>query len=167
MNTLFVTLLMTSAVGAMTAAATSVRSASRIWLRHWAERQVAGATDQAAVTLDRPHAYLLAAGTGIAALVFALGALLALRESGLDVIRHLLIAAVALLLLGQVVPRAIARRWAATLLPALTPVLRALHLLLGPILGFAARLVRRMQPAPASSGVPDAADPLEDLLRDA
>lgn len=167
MSSFVVTLLMTIAVGVMTAAATGVRSVSRIWLRHWAERQVAAATEQAAVPLERPHDYLLAAGTGIAAVVFALGSLLAYRESGFDVLRHLLVAAIALLLLGQVIPRAVARRWAGSLLPALTPLLRALHLLLGPILAFAARLVRRLRPVPAAAAPPDAGDPLEDLLREA
>jgi putative hemolysin len=167
MSTLLVTLLMSLAVGTLTAAATAVRSANRMWLRHWAERQIAGEAELVAVPLDRPRDYLLAAGTGIAAIVFALGAILAFRESGLDVIRHLVTAAVALLLFGQVVPRAIARHRAGALLSGLAPLLRALHLLLGPILAFAARLVRRVAPGPSSTGDTDTGDPLVDLLRDA
>jgi len=166
-SSLLLTLLLTLAIGTITAAATSVRSVSRIWLRHWAERQAAGATEQAPVPLERPRDYLLAAGTGIAALVFALGAVLALRETGLDVLRQLLAAAVALLLLGQVIPRSIARRWAGALLPVLGPLLRGVHLLFGPILAFATRVVRRVAPVPIHASAADASDPLEDLLREA
>ena len=167
MSTTALTLLFAGLVGCMTAAATSVRSVSWIWLRHWAERQMAGDTDQAAPALGRPHRLLLAAGTGIAAVVFALGALLAFREERADVVRELAIAAVLLLFVGQLVPRAIARRWAAALIPLFMPLLRALDALFGPILAFAARAVRPLIRPERELPAPGPADPLEDLLREA
>jgi putative hemolysin len=169
MSTFAVTLLFTLAVAAMTAAATAVRSVSRIWLRHWAERQLAGGTGaaQAAPTLGRPHDLLLAAGTGIAATVFALGAFIGLREDRSALLRHLGVAVFLLLAMGQLAPRAVARRWATAIVPMLTPVLRALHALFGPILGFAARMARPWVSAAPGEAPPEPTDPLEDLLRDA
>lgn len=167
MSTLALTAMFAIAVAAMTAAATSVRSVSRIWLRHWAERQIAGDTDQAVSALGRPHRYLLAAGTGIAAAVFALGAVVAYREDRSDLIRHLLVAAGMLLVVGQVVPRAIAQRWVARLVPVLMPLLQGLDLLFGPILGFAARVVRPLLTNGRVVGSAQPTDPLEDLLREA
>lgn len=167
MNSIALVLLLTLVVAAMTAAATAVRSVSRIWLRHWAERQIAGETDQAAPALGRPHQYLLAAGTGIAAVVFAMGAMLAFREDSARLVQLLVIAALFLLVGGQVLPRAIARRWATVCVPALMPMLKLLNILFGPILGFAARVVRPLIVRGGESPAPDPTDPLEDLLREA
>ena len=167
MGTSTVSLLFGLAVGLMTAAATSVRTVSWIWLRHWAERQIAGDTDQAAPALGRPHRYLLAAGTGIAAAVFSLGATLAFREDDWALVEALAAATLFLLVLGQLVPRAIARRSATTLIPALMPLLRVLDVLFGPILAFAARAVRPLVVGAVQARVPEPTDPLEDLLREA
>ncbi len=167
MNSIALVFVLTLMVAAMTAAATAVRSVSRIWLRHWAERQIAGETDQAAPALGRPHQYLLAAGTGIAAVVFAMGAMLAFREDSARLVQFVVIAALSLLVGGQVIPRAIARRWATTCVPALMPMLKLLNVLFGPILGFGARLVRPLIVRGAASPAPDPTDPLEDLLREA
>ena len=81
MRTLTLIVLLSLVVAWLTAAATAVRSVSRIWLRHWVERQLNGGA-VAELYLDRPQRLLLAAGTGIASMVFALGALLGLREEG-------------------------------------------------------------------------------------
>jgi putative hemolysin len=167
MGTSTVSILFALSVGLMTAAATSVRTVSWIWLRHWAERQIAGDTDQAAPALGRPHRFLLAAGTGIAAVVFSLGATLAFREDDWALVRALVSATLLLLVLGQLVPRAIARRSATTLIPALMPLLRALDALFGPILAFAARAVRPFVHGAVQARVPEPRDPLEDLLREA
>ena len=56
----------------LTAAATAVRTVSRIWLRHWVERKLAGSAS-AEVFLERPQRLLLAAGTVIAGLTFTIG----------------------------------------------------------------------------------------------
>ena len=80
MTTGMMILLLALLVGWLTAAATAVRSVSRIWLRHWVEQKLAGA-DAPDLYLDRPQRWLFAAGTGIAATVFAMGAVIGLRES--------------------------------------------------------------------------------------
>lgn len=167
MSTLVVVTLLILTVTIMTAAATAVRSASRIWLRHWAERQITGTPEPPGPAARRPQELLLAAGTGIAAVVFSIGAVLALREDGVALIQYLGAAMVMLLLVGQVIPRAIASRWAGSLLPFVVPVLRVLDAAFGPLLAFAALLARRAlsrgRPAPPEAPT----DALEDLLREA
>jgi len=167
MSTVALILVFALLVGAFTAAATSVRSVSRIWLRHWAERQIAGDTDQAAPALGRSHQLLLAAGTGIAAAVFALGAVIAFREERSALVADLAFGAAMLLVVGQLVPRAIARRWATSLIPVLMPLLKVLDALFGPILGFASRIARQAVPPENAAELPAPTDPLEDLLREA
>ena len=167
MSTFTLSLIFVVAVACMTAAATAVRSVSRIWLRHWAERQIAGDTDQAVSAVGRPHRYLLAAGTGIAAVVFAFGAVIAYREERVDLIRHLAVAAGLLLVAGQILPRAIARRWVTVFVPLLMPLLRMLDGLFGPVLAIAARIARPFLARQESIGAPLPTDPLEDLLREA
>ena len=167
MSTTLLSLAFALLVGGMTAAATSVRSVSWIWLRHWAEHQVAGDARQPLPGLARPHQYLLAAGTGIASVVFALGALIAFREDRAFLVRELALAAAMLLVVGQLLPRAIAGRWATSLIPALMPLLKALDALFSPILAYAGRLVRPLVKPLVPGQPPDTMDPLEDLLREA
>ena len=164
MSTVGLTILFTALVGWLTAAATSVRSVSRIWLRHWAERQLSGA-GAAAMYLQRPQRLLLAAGTGIAGAVFALGAFVGIRENGAPALEHLFVAAMLLLVAGQLVPRAIARRWATPLVPVLMPLLRVLAWVCSPLLAFAAWLVRPLIRQVAAPPKGDH-DSLEDLLRE-
>lgn len=164
MTTIAVICILTFVVAWFTAAATAVRSVSRIWLRHWAERQLIGA-HAAHMDPDRPRRLLLAAGTGIAATVFGMGALLGLREDRGMLLRYLVLAAALLLVAGQLVPRAFARRFATPLVPILMPVLRLLDWLCTPLLAFAEGLVapitRRF-----STADDDSRGSLEDLLRE-
>ncbi len=164
MTTFALILLLTFVVGCLTAAATAVRSVSRIWLRHWAEQKLAGSAT-AELYLDRPQRWLLAAGTGIAATVFAIGAVIGLRETTAAAIEQLLMATVLLMTAGQLVPRALARRWAAPLVPLLMPVLRVLEWLCTPVTRFAALFARRV-PLASPGAEPDTHDALEDLLRE-
>jgi putative hemolysin len=159
-------LLTVGIVAWLTAAATAVRTVSRIWLRHWAEQQLSGA-GAAHLYLDRPQRLLLAAGTGVALTVFAGGVILAFESSSSlpALLVEALSYALVLLVAGQLLPRAIARRWAANLIPILLPPLQLVELVLGPAL----RLVRRLtgngggeQPAPA----PSEEEALEELLRE-
>lgn len=163
MTTFAFTLVLAFVVAWLTAAATSVRSVSRIWLRHWAEQQLAGGA-MAELYIERPQRLLLAAGTGIAGTVFAMGAIIGLRERGRDLGQHLVIAALLLLVVGQLVPRAMARRWATPFVPVLMPALRALEWICSPLLRLAAALAPH---APvASTPAEEARESLDDLLRD-
>lgn len=166
MSTFALTLLLVSVVGVLTGGATALRSVSRIWLRHWAERRLAGA-GTAALYLERPHRLILAAGTGIAGTVFALGAVLGLQAGDRvgALLRALVVAAILLLAIGQLLPRAIARRWPAETLPLLLPPLRVIEGLTAPLAGLGLRLVRRIG---GSTEPPTltAAESLDDLLRE-
>jgi putative hemolysin len=160
---LFITV---SIVAWLTAAATAVRSVSRIWLRHWVEQQLSG-SGAAALYLERPHGLLLAASTGVALTVFISGVILANAADGSIPMLLLegLVYALVLLVIGQLLPRAIARRWPAQLIPVLLPPLQVLEMFLNPAL----RLVRRV----VGDGTGVAAEPpqtddeaLEELLRE-
>ena len=151
----------------LTAAAASVRSVSRIWLRHLAEQGTRG-SDAVALYLERPQRLLLAGGTAVmlVALLTGLAFGAAPAAGPLRVTARLLAAALALLLFGQLVPRAVGRRWGVPLVPVLVPVLRLVDLVLGPV----ADRVRRLASARGDEESPgpdaEARDALEDLLRE-
>lgn len=160
-------LMITVAIVAwLTAAATAVRSVSRIWLRHWVEQQLRG-SGAAALYLERPHGLLLAASTGVAFTVFVSGVILAQSAAGSIPMLVLegFIFALVLLVAGQLVPRAVARRWAPQLVPVLLPALQLLEMVLNPAL----RLVRRLaggQQARKAEPPPTDEEALEELLRE-
>ncbi len=150
----------------LTAAATAVRSVSRIWLRHWVEQQLRG-SGTAALYLDRPHRMLLAATTAVSLTVFAAGVNIgtSIRSVPLVVLPTAIAYAVALLVAGQLVPRAIARRWATALIPALLPPLRVVELILSPAL----RVVRGLTGERAHDQLrrpPTDDEALEELMRE-
>ena len=124
-----------AAVAALTAIASAVRSVSRIWLRHWADRHLRG-SQAAALYLERPQRLLLAATTGIALTVFLAGTVIAAASpaGAWPTVRALVSYAVALLLVGQLLPRAIGRRWPGVVIPVLLPVLRGVEFALMPLL---------------------------------
>ena len=168
MSTTAVLLLILVAVAWITAATTAVRSVSRIWLRHWVERRLHGAGSDH-VYLDRPHRLLLAGGTGAAVLVFVAGALIGALDDApsLLLVERLVGAALAVLLFGQLLPRAVARRWASRLVPVLLPVLRALDVALAPLLLVARAVTRYVhRDAPASTPAEAARENIEELLRE-
>ena len=150
----------------LTAAATAVRSVSRIWLRHWVEQQLSG-SGAAELYLEKPQGLLLAASTGVALTVFVSGVILANSAQGstLMLILEGLVFALVLLVAGQLIPRAAAKRWAPQLIPVLLPPLQALELVLSPAL----RLVRRLtadQPGAKAEPPPTDEETLEELLRE-
>ena len=121
-------------VAVLTGAATALRSVSRLWLRHWAEQRLAGAST-ATLYLERPHQLLVAAGTGIVGTVFALGAIIGVHvgAGALATLNALLTAALLLLVVGQLIPRALARRWPAQTLALLLPPLQMVERLTAPL----------------------------------
>lgn len=156
-------------VAVLTAAAAAVRSVSRIWLRHWVEARLAG-TGARTLALEDTQNMLLAASTAVAIVAFATGAVLGSRWATVPrtLVEQLVIAAVLVLIVGQLVPRAIGRRWATSLVPLTVPALRVLAVLLAPLVS-AARAVagaRRPGLAPAALAVTDEREVLEDLLRE-
>ena len=153
-------------VACLTAAATAVRSVSRIWLRHWVERRLSG-SNTAALYLDRPQRLLLAATTGVATAVFTAGALIGATVDGGVMVRAraIVIYALALLLLGQLIPRAVARRWSSALVPVLLPLLRVVEFMLMPILVSVRRMTGETR-REASEATATDAEALEELLRE-
>jgi putative hemolysin len=166
MSTLLLMIVLVSVVGVLTGAATALRSVSRIWLRHWAERRLAGA-GTAQLYLERPQRLLLAASTGVAGTVFALGAVIGLQVGDRPgpLTQSLVLSLLLLLVLGQLVPRAVARRWPAESLPVLLPPLRAVERLNAPLAALATRLVRRWSGTDEETAQ-TAYESLEDLLRE-
>ena len=153
-------------VACLTAVATAVRSVSRIWLRHWVERRLSGAPTME-LYLERPQQLILAATTAVAMTVFTAGIFIGTQVSGGVFARGqvLMVYAVALLLLGQLVPRAVARRWPSAIIPVLLPILRALEFVLMPMLHLARRLTGEAQ-RDARDRQRDDGDTLGDLLRE-
>lgn len=150
----------------LTAAATAIRTVSRIWLRHWVEQQLSG-SGVAQLYLDRPQRLILASGTGVALTVFTGGILLALgsRRSAPMLAVEGLVYAMVLLVFGQLIPRAIARRWAPALIPVLLPPLQFVDMLLRPVLWLVRRLTGDVH---REAGEPPETEEeaLEELLRE-
>jgi putative hemolysin len=152
-------------VAGLTAGGMAVRSVSRIWLRHWAERQLRGAA--AAVTyLERPHRLLTAANVGVALTLLVSGMLLGIAGRGLHVILASLAFAGIVVVIGQLVPRAIARRWPSSVAPIALPLLRLTDLVTQPI-SIAGRVIARLFVHERSEApLPSDRDAIQDLLRE-
>lgn len=149
----------------LTAGGLAVRSVSRIWLRHWAERQMRGA-EAAVAYLERPHRLLTAANAGVALVLLVAGMLIGIGDDGRGVVTDALLFAAAVVVFGQLLPRAVARRWPSVVAPLALPVLRLADILTVPVLGMgraiAHLLVRgRSEPQPA-----EGRDIIQDLLRE-
>ncbi len=151
---------------ALTAGSIAVRSVSRIWLRHWVERRLTGAS-LAEVYLDRPQRLIVSAGAGIALTVFLAGVGVAsLDASPLSLAWHAVLLAVLVIGAGQVVPRALARRWPARVVPVLVPLLHAVDALLYPLRAAGAAIARAVGGRRPAAPAAEARDDIEDLLRE-
>ncbi len=154
-------------VAVLTAAAAAVRSVSRIWLRHWVEQQLVGRS-AVSLSLDDIRRLLLAAGTSVALVAFGSGAALGGRwnDSPVRLAEQLALAALLLLFAGQLIPRALGRRWATSLVPLLVPVLRVLATLLSPLVLIAQELAGMGRRVVVTHEPSDEREALEDLLRE-
>jgi putative hemolysin len=161
---LFVAVLL---VAALTAGATAVRVVSRIWMRHWVEQRLTGTVERA-LSLDRPTRLLLAAGTGVALTTFGAGICLAVVHgpASLMLARDVAILLALVLIGGQLIPRAIARRWPAPLVPVLVPFLRVVDLMVTPFRVVADAAARLVVPTISARPQPTEQDELRDLLRE-
>ena len=160
----FVCLLM---VAWLTAGAMAVRSASRIWLRHWAEQRLRGAAT-VLVYLERPQRLLAAAQTGVALTVGFVGLWIGWkspRDEGVAILNVIGYAAV-VILFGHLVPRAIARRWPSFVIPLTVPVLQLIETITSPILSAGRRFSGAPDPPTTPSRVPAAHDAIQELLRE-
>src|SRR5207244_3413772 len=109
---------------------------------------------------------LAAAGTGVAAMLLIGGMILGSHYNAPRLAVRLIGFAVVVIVLGQIFPREIARRWPAFLAPVLLPVLGAFELLLRPLAAFG-RAVARRGPHPAAANPADVSrDAIQDLLRE-
>lgn len=153
------------AVAWLTAGSMAVRSVGRIWLRHWAERRLRGAAT-ALGYLERPQRLLIAANAGVALAVVIGGTLLgaSLAWDRLRFTLAILGFALALLIFGQILPRAVARHWPARLIPVLMPALRLAEVVAAPLLMLGRALADRMDPRAMQRE--ESRDPIHDLLRE-
>jgi putative hemolysin len=155
------------AVAYLTAASAALRSVSRIWLRHWVERRLQGGVI-APLSIEDIRRLLFAAGTTVALIAFGAGAVIGTRAaaSPLVLLEQSIIAALLILVFGQLIPRAIGRRWATALVPILVPPVRALAWVLAPLVLIAHELGRiggrTVVPPPQD----EERESLEDLLRE-
>lgn len=162
-------------VAILTAGATAVRSVNRLWLRSWIER---GETDERLEPVqrfvDRPKRLIMSATTGVALTVFLAGAGLALLDTAdpWRLARDAGALALLVLTVGQLLPRAVARRWAPQLVPVFVPVLGTLAVALAPFRLLARRLARGIARVIAprtpvlTESSPSATEGLEELLQD-
>lgn len=157
-------LLAALVIGWLVAASIGVRTVSRIWLRHWVEGRPTGFL-VAERYLEGPSRLLVAASAGSAVAMVIAGVLAGRRVGdGVQAAISLAIAAAIILVVGHILPRAVARRWASSLLPILLPPLRGVEVMLAPIVALNRLVEHRLARGRPSALVER--DGLEDLLRE-
>jgi putative hemolysin len=149
----------------LTAGGMAVRSVSRIWLRHWAERRLSGG-GAATIYLERPQRLLASAGLGVAVLLLIGGMMLGSESNGGQLVARLAGFAILVIVFGQILPRAIARRWPAALAPFLLPVLGAFEFISRPHAAFGRLIARRGRDLPPENPEDASRDAIQDLLRE-
>jgi magnesium and cobalt exporter, CNNM family len=153
-------------IAVLTAGAMAVRSASRIWLRHWAERRLRGSAS-VLLYLERPQRLLAAANAAIALAVGSAGVWIGWKGAGepyAAVLRMSVYAAV-VLFAGQIIPRAFARRWPSAIIPLTMPILRLAELATAPLLALGRAFTRATDSQSSEPELPPR-DAMEDLLRE-
>jgi putative hemolysin len=153
-------------VALLTAGGMAMRSVSRIWLRHWVERELAGSR-AAHAYLDRPQRLIVAASATVALVLVLSGGLLAtdFAHRPWPLASTLALYAAAMIALGQLLPRAIARRFAPAVASRLSPLLEAAAIITSPIVA-AGRMASRPFERPTADGQLPERDTIQDLLRE-
>jgi putative hemolysin len=152
-------------VAALTAGGMAVRSVSRIWLRHWAERQLRGSA-AAAAFLERPHRLLTSANVGGAMLLVIAGMIIGVGGAGIDDALPALACAGFVILEGQIVPRAFARRFPSAVAPWALPLLRLTEVVTVPVIGIGRGIAKVFITERPENRPPTDRDPIQDLLRE-
>lgn len=174
MSRILIMMSATLLVALLTTGATSVRAVNRLWLRSWIERDEESEPEPSQRFVEQPKRLLLSAGTGVALVLFLSGAGLTLLNDagGWALARDGAVLALLILTLGQLLPRAVARRWAPRLVPVFVPMLRAVAAALTPLRAVAKRMARfaARRLAPAATARAEAHGGtragLEELLQD-
>nr|MDQ2665378.1 CNNM domain-containing protein [Gemmatimonadota bacterium] len=149
-------------VAALTAGGMAMRSVSRIWLRHWVEQQLRGSS-AALVYLERPQRLIIAASATVAIILVLSGELVA-SDHSLNVkvlATEIATFAAAVVVLGQLLPRALARRFAPQVASLLSPLLEAAALIASPIVAAGRLASRRFEHRSLAQR-----DTIQDLLRE-
>jgi len=130
-------------VALLTAGGMAMRSVSRIWLRHWVEQQLRGSR-AAHAYLERPQRLIIGASATVALVLVLSGGFLATdyAHQPLRLATALAVYAAAMIVVGQLLPRAVARRFAPGVASLLSPLLEAAAMLTSPIVS-ASRLASR------------------------
>jgi putative hemolysin len=153
-------------VAALTAGGMAMRSVSRIWLRHWVEQQLRGS--QAALAyLERPQRLIIASSATVALILVLSGELLASdhARNPTALAISLSVFAISVIVLGQLLPRAIARRFAPAVASFLSPLLEAAAVIAAPIVA-AGRLASRPFERRSAREQGSERDSIQDLLRE-
>ena len=152
-------------VACLTAGAMTVRSVSRIWLRHWTERRLRGFG--AAVTyLERPHRLLIGASTGVALTLALSGVMIGLKHGGAQLVVDVGVFVILVVLVGQVLARAVARQWPTYLVPIVAPILRFVEVIVSPIVALGRRAAAPFERQRGRASVDVEREALQDLLRE-
>lgn len=150
----------------LTAGAMAVRSASRIWLRYWAERRLRGASS-VLLYLERPQRLIAASNAGVALTLGLAGVWIGWRSAAQQNVAVLLLGiyAAIVVFVGQILPRALARRWPSAFIPLGMPVLRAADIATSPLLSLGRKLAGVSDDTKADEGGPPH-EAMQDLLRE-
>ena len=153
-------------VALLTAGGMAMRSVSRIWLRHLAEQELRGSR-AAHAYLERPQRLIIAASSTVALVLVLSGGFLATDYARQPVRLALALAAyaAAMIVVGQLIPRAIARRFAPAVASLLSPLLQAAAIVTTPFIAMsriASRPFERTKPGETGTE----RDAIQDLLRE-
>ena len=153
-------------IAVLTAGGMAMRSVSRIWLRHWVEQRLRGSA-VALAYLERPQRLIIASSAVIALLLVLSGELIAADHWGNveGLVTGLATFTVLIIVFGQLLPRAVARRFAPTVASVLSPLLEAAAMIASPIAA-AGRLASRPFVRPAATLPESERDNIHVLLRE-
>jgi putative hemolysin len=163
-NVLLAVCVLTVAV--LTAGGMAMRSVSRIWLRHLVEQQLRGSR-AAHAYLERPQRLIIASSAMVALVLVLSGGLIATDHARQPLRLAIALAffAAATVVLGQLLPRAIARRFAPAVAALLSPLLEAAAIVTSPIVAASRWASKPFDRTSQRDDAPDR-DTIQDLLRE-